>query len=122
MRLLFIIMAVTFFSLGVFSQSVPNKETIFVIQKKDKQTFGFFLQKGYTLKAVVKQMGIDVSISIYKKGDTARLAYFDSPNGEFGAEKIQFESKADANYILLVEPLPEDTVQAGKYSIRQISV
>lgn len=122
MRLLFIIIAITFSSLNSWSQSIPNKETIFTIRKKDKRQFEFFLQKGFTLKAVVKQMGIDLSISIYKKGDTARLAYFDSPNGEYGPEKIQFESKADANYALMVEPLPDETAQAGKYSIRQLSI
>ncbi len=121
MRLLFFI-GITFISLGGYSQAIPNKETIFNIQKKDKQQFEVFLQKGYTLKAIVKQMGIDLSISIYKKGDTARLAYFDSPNGEYGPEKIQFESKADANYTLLVEPLADDTALMGKYSIHQISV
>ena len=122
MRLLFINIGITCISLGAFAQAIPNKETIFNIQKKDKQQFEVFLQKGYTLKAVVKQMGIDLSISIYKKGDTARLAYFDSPNGEYGPEKIQFESKADANYTLLVEALADDSVMNGKYSIRQISV
>ena len=122
MRLLFIIIGIAFFSLDTYSQAIPNKETTFNIQKKDKQQFEFFLQKGYTLKAIVKQMGIDLSISVYKKGDTARLAYFDSPNGEYGPEKIQFESKADANYTLLVEPLADDTAREGKYSIRQINL
>ena len=122
MRLLFIIICITCISLHAYSQAIPNKETIFTIQKKDKQLFDFHLQKGYTLKAIVKQMGIDLSISVYKKGDTTQLAYFDSPNGEYGPEKIQFESKADGNYILLVEPLADDTAREGKFSIQQIYI
>jgi C-terminal processing protease CtpA/Prc len=113
---------VSLIALSSYSQTIPNSETIFNIQKKEKQSFEFSLQKGYTLKAVVKQIGIDLSISVYKKGDTARLAYFDSPNGEYGPERIQFESKADGNYTLLVEPLADDTALEGKYSIRQISI
>jgi Peptidase family S41 len=122
MRSLFIITGIHLIALSAYSQAIPNKETVFIIQKKEKQLFEFSLQKGFTLKTVVKQMGIDLSISIYKKGDTARLAYFDSPNGEYGPEKIQFESKANGKYTLLIEPLADDTAMQGKYSIRQISI
>ena len=122
MKSLFILLGIIMITGKAFAQAIPDKETFFTIQKKEKQSFEIYLQKGYTLKAVVSQMGIDLSISVYKKGDTTRLAYFDSPNGEFGPESIRFESREDGSYVLQVEPLPEDTVMSGRYSIRRISV
>ena len=113
---------ISLLALQSFSQSIPTTETVFTIHKKDKQPFEFSLKKGYTLKAVVQQIGIDLSISIYKKGDTSRLAYFDSPNGEFGPERILFEAADSGNYLLVVEPLPEDTASSGKYAIHQIFI
>ncbi len=121
MRPLFIVIGITLIGVSSYAQPIPDKETIFTIQKKEKQQFDFSLPKGYTLKAVVNQMGVDLVISIYKQGDTSRMAYFDSPNGEYGPEKILFESNSGGNYTLLVEPL-SDTAQGGKYSIRKISV
>jgi hypothetical protein len=56
------------------------------------------------LDALIEQMGIDLSISVYKKGDTSRLAYFDSPNGEYGPERVLFDGPDNGNYILIVEP------------------
>jgi hypothetical protein len=122
MRIPLTLAGIFLFGLTSFSQSIPPAETIFSIHKKEKQTFDFSLQKGYTLKALVKQMGIDLSISIYKKGDTSRLAYFDSPNGEYGPEPVQFEATDNGNYILVLEPLDENTVLEGKYSIRQLFI
>jgi hypothetical protein len=107
MRLLFILTAISLFPFTPFSQTIPTAETVFNIHKKEKQPFEFSLQKGYTLKAIVQQIGIDLSISIYKKGDTTRLAYFDSPNGEFGPEPVIFEGPENGNYILFVEPIDE---------------
>lgn len=122
MRSLYILTGISLIALNLFSQSIPTVETIFSIHKKDKQQFEFAIKKGYTLKALVEQMGIDLSISVYKKGDTSRLAYFDSPNGENGPERILFDGPDDGVYILIVEPLNEDTALLGKYSIRQISI
>jgi C-terminal processing protease CtpA/Prc len=122
MRSLYILIGISLFALNSFSQSIPTTETIFNIHKKDKQQFEFSLQKGYTLNAVVEQMGIDLSISVYKKGDTSKLAYFDSPNGEYGPERIVFEEPTGGNYIMIVEALDDDTASSGKYSIRQISI
>ena len=122
MRPLYILSGISLIALNSFSQSIPTIETTFSIHKKDKQQFEFSLKKGYTLNALVEQMGIDLSISIYKKGDTSSLAYFDSPNGEYGPEKILFDGPEDGDYILIVKPLDEDTASVGKYSIRQISI
>jgi C-terminal processing protease CtpA/Prc len=115
------LLGILFLAINSFSQAIPTTESIFPIHKKEKQQFVFFLPGGNTLKAVVQQMGVDLCISIYKKGDTVRQAYFDSPNGEFGPEFIKFETTDSGNYVLLVEPLPDDTASSGKYSIRLIS-
>src|SRR5450631_3547282 len=96
------------FSLNSCSQVIPTTETTFRIQKKEIKQFDFSLPKGYTLKAIVWQKGIDLSISVYKKGDTSRLAYFDSPNGEYGPEPVSFESPDGGNYIMVLEPIRED--------------
>ncbi len=117
-----ILVGIILIALNSFSQSIPTAETIFSIHQKEKQQFEFYLQKGFTLKALVVQMGIDLSISVYKKGDTVRLAYFDSPNGENGPEPVLFDGPDSGKYMLVVEPLKEDTASSGKYSIRQISI
>jgi C-terminal processing protease CtpA/Prc len=122
MRLLFILVCISLITFNGFSQAIPATETIFSIHKKEKQQFEFSLQKGYTLKALVKQNGIDLSISVYKKGDTSRLAYFDSPNGEYGPEPVIFDGPDNGDYVLIISPLDEDTALVGKYSIRQVSI
>jgi hypothetical protein len=122
MRKLYILIIGSFYALALNAQSIPTIETIFSITKNEKQQFSFALQKGYTLRALIIQKGIDLEISVYKKDDTVRLAYFDSPNGEFGPEHITFESPADGNYTLVIDPLSDDTAKEGKYSIRQKSI
>jgi hypothetical protein len=122
MRLLVILIAAISIGLDACAQTLPIADTVYTIHKKEKQSFQFSLRQGYTLRATIKQMGIDVGIGVYKKGDTVRLAYFDSPNGEYGAEPVEFEADADGNYILLVEPIDENTVTVGKYSIHQRSI
>lgn len=108
---------------NLFSQTIPVTETTFTIHKKEKQVFNFSLQKNYQLKAIVLQKGIDLGISVYKKGDTTnRLHLFDSPNGEYGPGPIAFESPADGDYIMFVEQLEDDSVLSGQYTIRQISI
>ncbi len=108
-------------TVNVFSQSIPVTETTFTIHKNEKQVFNFSLQKNYLLKAIVLQKGVDLGISVYKKGDTTnRLSLFDSPNGENGPEPISFESPADGDYTLVVEELEDDSVLSGQYTIRQI--
>jgi hypothetical protein len=122
MRTLYIFIIGSFCALALNAQPIPTIETTFSILKNEKQQFSFALQKGYTLRALIIQKGIDLEISVYKKDDTVRLAYFDSPNGEFGPEHITFESPADGNYILVIDPLSDDTAKEGKYSIRQKSI
>lgn len=122
MRILFVLISILFISIDLFSQTIPSVETTFSIHKKEKQQFSFFLQKGYLLKAILIQKGIDLSISVYKKNDSTPLALFDSPNGENGPEPIAFESQSTGDYILVIEQLSDDSVLEGKYSLRQIYV
>ena len=122
MRSLFVFIICSFCITKIIAQSIPNEETTFSIHKNEKQQFSFDLQKGYTLRAILIQKGIDLEITVYKKGDTVKLGYFDSPNGEYGPERISFESPADGNYLLVVDPLPDDTAKEGKYSIRLKSI
>ncbi len=122
MRLLYVLVIYFFCITKIFAQSIPNEETTFSIHKNEKQQFSFALQKGYTLRAIIIQKGIDLEITVYKKGDTVKLGYYDSPNGEYGPERISFESPADGNYLLVVDPLPDDTAREGQYSIRLKSI
>jgi len=122
MRAFHILIIGSFYALTLNAQSIPSIETTFSIHKNEKQTFSFALQKGYTLRAILIQKGIDLEISVYKKDDTVRLAHFDSPNGEYGPEHITFESPADGNYTLVINALSEDTAKEGKYSMRQKSI
>jgi C-terminal processing protease CtpA/Prc len=122
MRIYIVLVPLILITLTSFSQSIPVTETVFPIHHGDKQQFEFSIQKGFTLKAKLMQMGVDLSISIYKKGDTSRLGYFDSPNGSYGPEMILFDAKTNGDYTLVVEPLAEDTVSLGKYSIRQLFI
>lgn len=115
-----ILLSFTFF-IGC-GQRIPLKETEFTIQKKEKQRFYFTIERGYLLKAIVEQKGVDLGIKVFKKGDSNSLALFDSPNGEYGPEPINFESRADGEYFLEIAILDEDTASQGKYSIRQISI
>ncbi|MBS1599369.1 MAG: peptidase S41 [Bacteroidetes bacterium] len=122
MRSSTILIAFLFSALQSFSQAIPTVEETHTILKKEKQSFDFSLHQGYTLTARIQQMGIDVSISIYKKNDTARLAYFDSPNGSYGLEVVRFEAITGGDYTLVVEPLDDDPSASGKYSIFQKSI
>jgi C-terminal processing protease CtpA/Prc len=122
MRALYILSGVLLIALNAFPQQIPTVATTFSIHQKEKHFFEFSLQKGYTLKAIVEQMGIDLGITVYKKGDTSKLAFFDSPNGEYGPERILFEAPGDGNYTLVVEPLSDDTASQGRYTIQQIFV
>jgi len=123
MRSSLFLIAISLSATSLFSQqTIPVVETEFSIHKKEKQQFSFALQKDYMLKAMVMQKGIDLSIAVYKKDDSNKLAYFDSPNGENGPERINFESPATGNYILEIEQLEDDSVSEGKYTIRQISI
>jgi Peptidase family S41 len=122
MRIIFVLIAVSCCITTVLSQTIPNVETTFNIQKKEKQMFRFYLQKDHQLRAMVMQQGIDLSISIYKTGDTDRLAFYDSPNGENGPEPISFDGPASDNYTMVVQQIDEDSVSEGKYMIRQVSI
>jgi len=122
MRTSIALIGILLLSLNSYSQTIPTLETTFRIQKKEIKQFDFSLPKGYTLKAIVRQMRIDLGISVYKKGDTSRLAYFDSPNGEYGPEPVTFESPAGGNYILVLEAIREDTASSGNFTIRQIAI
>ena len=122
MRILLLSVA-SLITANLFSQTIPVTETTFTINKKEKQAFNFSLKKNYLLRAIVLQKGIDLGISVYKKGDTtARLKLFDSPNGEYGPAPIAFESPADGDYTMIVEQLEDDSVLSGQYTIRQISI
>ena len=122
MRVLLLVSALLI-TANLFSQTIPVTETSFTIHKKEKQAFNFSLQKNYLLRAIVLQKGIDLGINVYKKGDTATsLKLFDSPNGEYGPEPINFESPADGDYTMVVEQLEDDSVLSGQYTIRQISI
>src|ERR1700688_4973518 len=114
MHTLYILIVGSFFALTLNAQPIPATETTFSIHKKEKQQFSFTLQKGYTLRDLIIQKGMDLAISVYRKDDTVRLSYFDSPNGEFGPEHISFESPADGTYMLVLDPLSDDTVKEGK--------
>lgn len=115
-----LITAFFFITGNVFSQSIPLAETTFTIYKNQKQVFNFSLQKNYLLKAIVLQKGVDLEISVYKKGDTTtRLNLFDSPTGENGPEPISFESPADGDYTMVVEEVEDDSVLSGQYTICQ---
>ena len=122
MRRLYVFIICSFCITKIIAQSIPSEETTFSIHKNEKQQFSFSLQKGYTLRAIIIQKGIDLEITVYKKGDTVKLGYFDSPNGEYGPEPISFESPEDGNYLLVIDPLPDDTAGEGKYSIRLKSI
>ena len=104
------------------SQSLPTQETEFSIHKKEQQQFTIALKKNDLLKAIVLQKGIDLVITVFKKGDTTVQGYFDSPNGENGPEPIAFVSPENGDYLLKVQQVTEDTAANGKYSIRLISI
>jgi Peptidase family S41 len=120
MRYHLIFIGSLFVAMTSFSQTLPITETEFTIHKEEKQSFEFSLQNGYTIKARLEQKGVDISISLYKKGDTTRLAYFDSPNGAEGPELVQYEATAEGDYVMVVVMLDENTVPEGNYSIRQL--
>ncbi len=120
-RLLLVPIILSICKMG-FSQPIPLVETGYNIHKKEIQHFSFSLQKGYRLRAILMQEGIDLCIRISKKDSAGMLAYFDSPNGENGPEPIYFDSPETGTYILAIEQIKDDSVSQGKYTIRQISI
>ena len=120
-RILLVLIILSISKMGL-TQAIPLVETSYNIHKKEIQHFSFSLQKGYMLRAILIQEGIDLGIRIYKKNSDEMLANFDSPNGENGPEPIRFESPETGTYILAIEQIKGDSVSAGKYTLRQISI
>ncbi len=106
---------------GIYAQDLPSQETEYTMHKKEQQQFSFSIKKNYRLRAIVEQKGIDLEIAVYKKGDTIVQAYFDSPNGEYGAEPISFVSPESGDYFMVIKQITDDTVTEGKYTVRLIS-
>ncbi|MEW6733300.1 MAG: tetratricopeptide repeat protein [Acidobacteriota bacterium] len=86
-----------------------------VLQAGARHSYQISLTAGQYLHIIVKQKGIDVTLSIFDP-DGNKLSEVDSPNGVEGPEPLFLITEKAGNYRLEVRPTEEKTA-TGKYQI-----
>lgn len=116
-----------FISFLIFSITITAQETKkikinktysdFYIVKNQEKTFEFFLKENTYYSIIVMQKGIDVELFLKDKNGKILLQR-DTPNGQFGPEKIVCSPETSGFYLLTVKPfLEEENSKKGDYTI-----
>lgn len=79
------------------------------------------LEAGEYLHVVVEQMGIDVVVSIVGP-DGSKLADADSPNGDFGPERLSWIARASGDYSIRVAAGGEPSAVKPRYRIEVTAI
>jgi tetratricopeptide (TPR) repeat protein len=82
----------------------------------EKHTYHVTLTAGQFFRAVVRQRGIDVVVTLFGP-DGKRLVEGDSPNGSEGPEPVLAVTEESGTYRLEVRPL-DDHGAAGRYEVK----
>ena len=85
------------------------------MQAREKHFYEIRLQPGQFLHADVEQIGIDVYLILFAP-DGKVIASMNSPNGDFGPEKISTIAQQPGTYILEVES-NDEPVPVGRYRV-----
>src|SRR5271168_1676745 len=93
----------------------PGKPLERELKGGEKHTYEIRAQSGQFLHAVVEQFGIDVALILFSP-DGKPIASMDSPNGNFGPEKISTIAVASGIYRLEVASGSKN-VPAGRYRV-----
>ena len=94
---------------------VPGKPLERDMQAREKHFYYIRLESGQFFHAEVEQLGIDVYLILFAP-DSKPIASMNSPNGDFGPEKISTIAQAPGIYILEVES-NDEPVPAGRYRV-----
>jgi CHAT domain-containing protein/Tfp pilus assembly protein PilF len=94
---------------------VPSKPLERDMQAREKHFYYIRLESGQFLHAEVEQLGIDVYLILFAP-DSKPIASMNSPNGDFGPEKISTIAQEPGIYILEVES-NDEPVPAGRYRV-----
>src|SRR5271154_421528 len=93
----------------------PGKPLERTMQAREKHFYEIRLQPGQFLHADVEQLGIDVYLILFAP-DGKVIASMNSPNGDFGPEKISTIAQQPGTYILEVES-NDEPVPVGRYRV-----
>jgi CHAT domain-containing protein/Tfp pilus assembly protein PilF len=93
----------------------PGKPLEETLQGGEKRIYEIHVESGLFLHAVVEQLGIDVALRLYAP-DGEPIASMDSPNGNFGSEKISTITEAPGVYKLEVAAVDRN-VPVGRYRV-----
>jgi CHAT domain-containing protein/Tfp pilus assembly protein PilF len=93
----------------------PGKPLERELKGGEKHTYEIRVESGLFLHAVAEQLGIDVALTLYTP-DGKRIASMDSPNGNFGPEKISTIAEAPGIYKLEVAS-GDKNVPTGHYRV-----
>jgi len=94
----------------------PGKPLERELKGGEKHTYEIHAESGQFFHATVEQLGIDVALTLYAP-DGKPIASMDSPNGNFGPEKISTIAEASGIYRLEVAS-GDKNVSAGHYRIK----
>jgi CHAT domain-containing protein/Tfp pilus assembly protein PilF len=93
----------------------PGKPLERELKGGDKHTYEIHAEAGQFLHAEAEQLGIDVALTLYAP-DGKPIASMDSPNGNFGPEKISMITEASGIYTLEVSS-GNKNVRSGRYRV-----
>nr|HPH20619.1 hypothetical protein [Haliscomenobacter sp.] len=94
---------------------LQGKTTSTEIAPKEQHKYTVNLEKNQFAFFKLMQEGIDVKITTYTP-QGKKIAEFDSPNGQNGAELFSLNSTEKGKYLVEVSPL-EENESKGKYTI-----